>query len=97
MRFAYYVSNKNKEKRIPSLGTLFSSHDVKEGDIVCLESRASDGNVEYYIKFYKKGTITISPNSLYFSNVEEEVEEAANVNCDSGMSRQIIFYGAPGT
>ena len=38
LKFVYYY-NSNKEKRIPSLGALFSANDVEQGDIVCLESR----------------------------------------------------------
>lgn len=39
LRFVYYVNNKNKEKRIPGLTSLFSSNNVSKGDVVCLERR----------------------------------------------------------
>ena len=91
MRFAYFV-NSNKEKRIPSLGTLFSSHNVDEGDIVRLESRNINGQITYLVKFYKKGTLKINPNTLYISYTLE-----SHVNYSNNLPHQVIFYGAPGT
>lgn len=66
LRFVYF-ENSNKEKRIPSLAPLFKKNNVTEGDIVCLESRQDGNTKSYYIRFYKKGKIQISPASIYFT------------------------------
>lgn len=95
LRFAYFL-NSNKEKRIPSLAPLFKSHDITEGDIVCLESRIGASSNTYYIRFYKKGEIQINPASIYFSHVENEDSEDSNI-CDKNLPLQVIYYGAPGT
>ena len=71
MRFVYF-KNSNQEKRIPSLGELFKSHNVKEGNIVCLERREEDSEASYFIHFYKAGEIKISPNSVYFMRIGDE-------------------------
>lgn len=72
MRFVHYINNVNKEKRIPSLSEFFTSNNVNEGDIVCLESRNKNGSISYFIRFFKKGEIHITPNSIYFSNIEDD-------------------------
>lgn len=72
MRFVHYVNNANREKRIPSLGELFSSNDVEEGDIVCLESRIQNEATSFFIKFFKKGDIHISDNYIYFSDIKDD-------------------------
>ena len=92
LRFVCFA-NSNQEKRIPSLGPLFQSHNIKEGDIVCLESRLIDGKCTYYIHFYKKGEIQIEPNSIYYSIIEKESKK--EIPKDGPL--QQIFYGAPGT
>lgn len=71
LRFVYF-KNSNQEKRIPSLGELFKSHNVKEGNIVCLERREEDSEASYFIHFYKAGEIKISPNSVYFMRIGDE-------------------------
>jgi hypothetical protein len=92
LRFVFFA-NSNQEKRIPSLGPLFQSHNIEEGDIVCLESRLIDGKCTYYIHFYKKGEIQIEPNSIYYSKIEKESKK--EIPKDGPL--QQIFYGAPGT
>lgn len=95
LRFVYF-KNSNQEKRIPSLGPLFKSHNVQEGDIVCLESRIDGTSYSYYLCFYKKGEIQVNPAAVYFSTIEKD---SANVphNSNIEQSLQQIFYGAPGT
>lgn len=95
LRFVYF-KNSNQEKRIPSLGPLFKSHNVQEGDIVCLESRIDGTTVSYYLCFYKKGEIQVSPAAIYFSQIENNPAKAAT-NSLTNQSLQQIFYGAPGT
>ena len=34
LRFVHYINNANKEKRIPSLASLFKEHNVEIGDII---------------------------------------------------------------
>ena len=92
LRYAYFIDS-NKEKRIPSLGSLFKKHNVEKGDIVCLESRNIDGNISFYISFIKK----IFQDSVFFSKVETDSKTLfVNSNGDK-MPLQQIFYGAPGT
>lgn len=95
LRFAFF-KNSNQEKRIPSLGPLFKSHNVQEGDVVCLESRIDGTSTTYSICFYKKGEIQVSPAAIYFSRVERDVLETPKNNYNY-QSLQQIFYGAPGT
>lgn len=70
LKFVYYY-NSNKEKRIPSLGALFSANDVEQGDIVCLESRKEGSEISFFIRFYKKGEISINPSSFYFTSKDD--------------------------
>ena len=95
LRFVYF-KNSNQEKRIPSLGPLFKSHNVQEGDIVCLESRIDGTSYSYYLCFYKKGEIQVNPAAVYFSKIEKDPTNASH-NSNIEQSLQQIFYGAPGT
>ena len=95
LRFAFF-KNSNQEKRIPSLGPLFKSHNVQEGDVVCLESRIDGTNYSYYLCFYKKGEIQVNPAAVYFSKIEKDPVNAP-LNSNIEQSLQQIFYGAPGT
>ena len=95
LRFVYF-KNSNQEKRIPSLGPLFKSHNVQEGDIVCLESRIDGTSHSFYLCFYKKGEIQVNPAAVYFSKIEKDPTNASH-NSNIEQSLQQIFYGAPGT
>lgn len=95
LRFVYF-KNSNQEKRIPSLGPLFKSHNVQEGDIVCLESRIDGASYSYFLCFYKKGKIQVNPAAVYFSKIEKDSANEPN-NSNIEHSLQQIFYGAPGT
>ncbi len=95
LRFVYFI-NSNREKRIPSLGELFKLHNVQEEDIVCIESRENSSKKSFYIHFYKKGEITISPSSVFFMRTGEEIVTDPE-NILISQSLQQIFYGAPGT
>lgn len=90
LRFVYFHAS-NNEKRIPSLQNLFNSHSVAAGDIVKLE--CEQGN--YYLHFYKKGEISIKPNSIFYIELADNKEQASSL--DAVTSLQQIFYGAPGT
>lgn len=90
LRFVYFV-NSNKEKRVPSLKTLFDSHNVEEGDIVCLESRNTDGVISYHISFYKKGEIRISPNCICYSTSEVDNKIKKNTSL-SNQPQQSTKY-----
>ena len=95
LRYVYYKES-NHEKRIPSLGELFKSHNVQDGDIVCLERREENLSVSYFIHFYKKGEIKINPNSVFFMRIgDEKIKKGASAN--NALPLQQIFYGAPGT
>ena len=66
LRFVYF-KNSNKEKRIPSLGELFKKNDVKENDVVRLESRIVDKDVSYYITFLRPDEVQVNPKSFCYS------------------------------
>lgn len=95
LRFVYFI-NSNREKRIPSLGELFKFHNVQEEDIVCIESRENSSKKSFYIHFYKKGEITISPSSIFFMRTGDEIVTDPE-NILTSQALQQIFYGAPGT
>lgn len=95
LRFVYF-HNSNGEKRIPSLGSLFQQHNIQAGDIVCIESKIEGANTTYYIRFYKKGEIQISPNSIFYSRINDE-NRVQPVTYAGDKAFQQIFYGAPGT
>ncbi len=95
LRFVYFL-NSNKEKRIPSLGALFKSHGINEGDIVCLESRIGTSDNTYFIRFYRKGQIQINPSSIYFSKIDDDDIQRIE-RPDNNLPLQQIYYGAPGT
>ena len=96
LRFVYFHSS-NHEKRIPSLGELFRKHNIHSGDIVRIESVINnEGTIAYFIKFFKKGIISISPNALFYSNIEADPIISPKVST-TNLTLQCIFYGAPGT
>ena len=95
LRFVYFI-NSNQEKRIPGLGEIFKLHNVQEGDIVCIESREDNSQTSFYIHFYKKGSITIYPSSVFFMRIGEEMLTNPK-SIFSSLPLQQIYYGAPGT
>lgn len=101
LRFVYYVNNKNKEKRIPSLTSLFSSNNVSEGDVVCLECRKKNNEVNYFIKFIPKGAMHLFGQTLFFESTDQYtlplLDTKSQDENNSDAPRQIIWYGAPGT
>lgn len=66
LKFVYYF-NSNKEKRIPSLGSVFEEHNVKVGDVVCLESRTEKDNTSFFINFVEGDKTVLSNTSLYYT------------------------------
>ena len=103
LRFAYFVSS-NKEKRIPGLGEFFKANDVHANDVVRLESRIKEGTPpSFYITFLRPNEIQLSPNSFYFSVINDSTQQKDNLlyvqtkKEESKNSLQQIYYGAPGT
>lgn len=68
LRFVYFA-NSNKEKRIPGLGQLFKSFNVKEGDIVCLEKKEDNS---YSLTFLSPDTLQIYNGGLLINGDIEE-------------------------
>ena len=96
-RFVYFA-NSNKEKRLPGLGPLFKKYDIKSGDIFFLESREENGKLSFEFKFIEKGSITLQPSQIYFSDeYEDEIEFEKSTLIEKSLPLQQIFYGAPGT
>ena len=92
-KFVYY-ENSNKEKRLPSLGALYNSHNIQEGDVIILESRTSDGNTEFFFSHIKAGEITLNPSTIYYTEKEAVIIHAKVLK---DVVLQQIYYGAPGT
>ena len=97
LRFVYYVNNANKEKRLPGLSNLFRSHQIQQGDIVCLESKIVNDYVSYFLRFYKKGEIEINPSSVFISRNDNEPLQTFAKEYKGEYPLQQIYYGAPGT
>lgn len=95
LKFVFYA-NSNKEKRLPSLGDFFSSNDVQEGDVVCLESRQENEKTSFYITFTKAYLATLNPVAVTYSIVQED-SPIKTLNDSKKHSLQQIYYGAPGT
>lgn len=86
LRFVYY-NQSNGEKRIPSLGDLFRANNVNEGDVVQIESRIENGNINYFITFFKSNIFQIYSRSgaVYYTIVDdnEEVHSESLPNYDA--------------
>lgn len=94
-RFVYY-ENSNGEKRIPSLGNLYNSHNVKEGDVIILESRTENDKTSFFFTHCKAVDIVLKPATIYYTEKRQNnvpTQKGSDLTC----SRQIIYYGAPGT
>ena len=81
LTFVYYV-DKNGEKRIPSLKTIYNENNVEENDVVRLESRTVDGEHSYYIQFIKGDKIYTDTNQFCFSDEEEDYQTSSIINDD---------------
>lgn len=92
-KFVYY-ENSNKEKRLPSLGALYNSHNIKEGDVIILESKTSDGNTEFFFSHINAGEIILNPSTIYYTEKETVI---TYTKVPKDVVLQQIYYGAPGT
>ncbi|MCD8291753.1 MAG: AAA family ATPase [Prevotella sp.] len=95
MRIAYFI-NSNQEKRIPGIREIFEANNVRPDDIVHLESRIKDGDANFYITFLKPDEAKISTSQFYSTIIECE-EDGNKEDNEDNVSRQQIYYGAPGT
>lgn len=95
-KFVYY-ENSNGEKRLPSLGAFFESHDIQVEDIVILESRSENGETTIYFTHYKKGEIVLNPNTIYYTDLSAEKKSHSKTPLSSNEPLQQIYFGAPGT
>ena len=71
LKFVYY-ENSNREKRIPSMSQVFTNRGIKAGDIVCLESRTTNGHTSFYITFCKANSFPLSGDSMYYCVTRSE-------------------------
>lgn len=94
-KFVYY-ENSNKEKRIPSLSSLYDSHNVEEGDIIILESRTENNKTSFYFTLCKSKDVILKPSTIYYTERKNHTSHTLK-NIDSISSPQQIIYGAPGT
>lgn len=94
-RFVYFA-NSNKEKRLPGLGPLFKKYDIQSGDVFFLESREENGKLSFEFKFIEKGSITLQPSQIYFSDeYEDEIEPEKHLPIDKPFQIQQIFNITP--
>ena len=94
-RFVYFA-NSNKEKRLPGLGPLFKKYDIQSGDVFFLESREENGKLSFEFKFIEKGSITLQPSQIYFSDeYEDEIESEKHLPIDKPSQIQQIFNITP--
>jgi len=94
-RFVYFA-NSNKEKRLPGLGPLFKKYDIQSGDVFFLESREENGKLSFEFKFIEKGSITLQPSQIYFSDeYEDEIESEKHLPIDKSSQIQQIFNITP--
>ncbi len=73
LRFVFFA-NSNREKRMPGLRYLFEKHNVQNGDIFFMESRLENGRYTFFIKFFKQGSMLLSPKSFVFSKEDDETQ-----------------------
>lgn len=85
LRFVYFA-NSNKEKRIPGLGQLFKSFNVKEGDIVCLEKKEDNS---YSLTFLSPDTLQIYNGALLL-NGSLELEKTEQFDVPSQNNSDIV-------
>lgn len=71
LKFVYY-ENSNREKRIPSMSQVFTNRGIKAGDIVCLESRTTNGHTSFYITFCKANSFPLSGDNMYYCVTRSE-------------------------
>ena len=97
LRFVYFA-NSNKEKRIPSLGSLFKEFNVQEGDVISLEKIEEGNIIKYYLRFLPQEIVQIYNGGILLKNDNNIPREfPKNIYSEKKEPLQIIFYGAPGT
>ena len=96
LRFAYFA-NSNKEKRIPSLGTLFKEFNVQEGDVISLEKVEQDNKARYYLRFLPPESVQFYNGGILLRNANDIQSENQKVISVEKKPLQVIYYGAPGT
>ena len=97
LRFVFFA-NSNKEKRIPSLGDIFNTYNVKEGDSICLEKNEDHGTTSFNLTFLPSDTMQIyNGGGILLSGDYDQSLSAPLYQPSNTGPLQIIYYGAPGT
>lgn len=95
LKFVYYI-NSNKEKRMPSLSSIFDRYDVRQGDIFCLEVIDDGNQTSYSVSFKKENELKLFSSFVCYA----ETLTDNNVNPTPSIYNvpiQQILFGAPGT
>ena len=96
LKFVYYINNRNKEKRMPSLSDIFKRYDVHPGDSFCLEVIDDGNQISYSVSFKKENELKLfSSVACYAETLTDNKVNPTPSICNEPI--QQILFGAPGT
>ena len=96
LKFVYYINNRNKEKRMPSLSDIFKRYDVHPGDSFCLEVIDDGNQISYSVSFKKENELKLfSSVACYAETLTDNKVNPTPSICNEPI--QQILLGAPGT
>lgn len=96
LKFVYYINNRNKEKRMPSLSDIFKKYDVHPGDSFCLEVIDDGNQISYSVSFKKENELKLfSSVACYAETLTDNKVNPTPSICNEPI--QQILFGAPGT
>lgn len=95
LKFVYYI-NSNKEKRMPSLSSIFDRYDVRQGDIFCLEVIDDGNQTSYSVSFKKENELKLFSSFVCYAETltDNKVNPTPSIY---NVPIQQILFGAPGT
>lgn len=95
LKFVYYI-NSNKEKRMPSLSSIFDRYNVRQGDTFCLEVIDDGNQISYSVSFKKENELKLFSSFVCYAETltDNKVNPTSSIYNDP---IQQILFGAPGT
>lgn len=95
LKFVYYI-NSNKEKRMPSLSSIFDRYNVRQGDIFCLEVIDDGNQTSYSVSFKKENELKLFSSFVCYAETltDNKVNPTPSIY---NVPIQQILFGAPGT
>lgn len=95
LKFVYYI-NSNKEKRMPSLSSIFDRYNVCQGDTFCLEVIDDGKQISYSVSFKKENELKLFSSFVcYAETLTDNKVNPTSSKCNVPI--QQILFGAPGT